>query len=219
MDGLILLQPISDIHELCEQLIEKDIRCVRVSQRPFQGMPWISLGDSEAAYEMTKHLIELGHERIGFIIGHPEHGQSHDRLEGYLRALKDHGIAKNPAWIEQGYFNFESGFEAAQKLFKTNPRPTAIFASNDPMALGVLSAAHQAGLNVPVDLSVAGYDDSPLARYTYPSLTTVKQPTEALAQSATQILMQQINGKEDIEHAKKLMAKLVRRDSTTHPKR
>ena len=83
VDGLILLQPVSDIQELCERLLEYQFPCVRVSQRPFEGIPWIAVGDAEAADDMTAHLIELGHRRVGFIVGHPEHGSSHDRFEGY----------------------------------------------------------------------------------------------------------------------------------------
>jgi LacI family transcriptional regulator len=109
VDGLILLQPISDIRELCEVVLEHQIECVRVSQRPHEGIPWISVGDSEAADDMTEYLLELGHRRIGFIIGHPDHGSSHDRLAGYRRALQRHDIDFADSLVEQGRFDYESG--------------------------------------------------------------------------------------------------------------
>ena len=132
VDGLILLQPLSDILELCESLIEKQIAFVRVSQRPIEGISWISVGDAEAADAMTEHLIELGHRRIGFIIGHPDHGQSHDRFIGYRSALSRHGIDYDQNLVQQGMFEYESGYTCAQTLLSAAERPTAIFASNDP---------------------------------------------------------------------------------------
>jgi LacI family transcriptional regulator len=217
VDGLILLQPFSDIQELCELLLEKHIAFVRVSQRPFEGIPWISVGDAEAADAMTEHLLELGHRRIGFIIGNPDHGQSHDRFAGYRSALRRHNIDFDDTLVEQGLFDYESGYSCAQKLLSSTPRPTAIFASNDPMAMGVLSAAHEMKLDVPGELSVAGFDDAPFAEYAWPPLTTVRQPIMEVARLATDVLMQELQGRfeGDTEHC--LKAELVHRASTGAP--
>jgi LacI family transcriptional regulator len=217
VDGLILLQPLSDNRELCELLMENGIAAVRVSQRQFEGLPWISVGDSEAADEMTEYLLSLGHKRIGFIIGHPDHGQSHDRLAGYRSALQRHHIDFDDKLVEQGYFDYESGYSCARKLLSATPRPTALFASNDEMAMGVLAAAHEMGIGVPVELSVAGFDDSPLARYAWPPLTTVRQPISEVARLATEVLMQKLQG--DLEDGTKhrLLAEVVRRESTASP--
>jgi len=166
---------------------------------------------------MTEYLLHLGHRRIGFIIGHPDHGQSHDRLTGYRSALQRHDIDFDDKLVEQGNFDYESGHSCAQKLLSSAPRPTAIFASNDPMAMGVLSAAHEMGLHVPGELSVAGFDDSPLARYAWPPLTTVRQPITEVARLATEVLMQQLQGRLEGHNEHRLQADLVQRASTGSP--
>ena len=218
VDGFILLQPVSDIQSIRPYLLENDIACVRVSQRPFEGFPWISVGDREAADRMTEYLLQLGHQRIGFIVGHPDHGSSHDRLAGYRSALKRHDIDFDDGLVEQGRFDYESGYSCARNLLSSTPRPTAIFASNDPMAMGVLSAAHEMGLDVPSELSVAGFDDSPLARHAWPPLTTVRQPITEVARLATDVLMQQLQGRSEGDSDHRLQAELVRRASTGSPR-
>jgi LacI family transcriptional regulator len=217
VDGMILLQPVSDNQKLCETLLENRIECVRVSQRPFAGLSWISVGDSEAACEMTDYLLKLGHRRIGFIIGHPKHGQSHDRLAGYRKALERHEVGFDVTLVEQGQFDFESGCECARKLLSLEQRPTAIFASNDSMAMGVLSVAHEMGLDVPGELSVAGFDDSLLARYAWPPLTTVHQPIVEVSRLATEVLLRQLQGRSEGESEHRLQADLVIRQSTAPP--
>lgn len=216
VDGFILLQPISDDRKICGFLVENDIACVRVSQRPFEGLPWISVGDSEAADQMTDYLLELGHRRIGFIVGHPDHGSSHDRLAGYRSALERRGIAFDPTLVRQGQFDYESGYSCARELLERSERPTAIFASNDPMAMGVLSVAHELGIDVPGSLSVAGFDDSPLARHAWPPLTTVRQPIVEVARLATEVLMHRLKGEGGLAD-RRLQTELVRRASTGEP--
>jgi LacI family transcriptional regulator len=216
VDGFIVLQPLSDVQRLNQFLLENAIPCVRVSQRPFEGFPWISVDDTDAADDMTEHLLQLGHKRIGFIVGRPDHGQSLDRLAGYRRALARNGIAFEDDLVEQGRFEFESGHQCARNLLSSTRPPSAIFASNDAMAMGVLSAAHEMGFEVPRDLSVAGYDDSPLARHSWPSLTTVRQPVAEVARLATVVLLNQLHGRSDDDHHC-LRAELVPRASTASP--
>ncbi len=217
VDGFIVLQPLSDLQSLNEYLLENNIACVRVSQRPFDGFPWISVADQDAADGMTEHLLQLGHRRIGFIVGHPEHGQSHDRLAGYRRALERHSIDFDDDLVEQGHFDYESGYACARKLLSSTQPPTAIFASNDPMAMGVLSAAHEMGFAIPGELSVAGFDDSPLARHAWPALTTVRQPIAEVARLATVELVKQLQGRSEGECHHGLQAELVLRTSTARP--
>jgi LacI family transcriptional regulator len=219
VDGFIVLQPLSDLQDLNHVLLETGTVCVRVSQRPVDGFPWISVADADAADRMTEHLLELGHRRIGFIVGHPEHGQSHDRLAGYRHALARHDVAFENDLVEQGRFDFESGYACAVKLLSSKTPPTAIFASNDPMAMGVLSAAHQMGFEVPGELSVAGFDDTPLARHASPPLTTVRQPIAEVAALATEVLMQRLQGQTDADTHHCLEAQLVFRGSTASPSR
>jgi LacI family transcriptional regulator len=217
VDGFIVLQPLSDLWSLNRHLLENNVPCVRVSQRPFEGFPWISVADEDAADDMTEHLLHLGHRRIGFILGHPEHGQSHDRLAGYRRALKRNKIDFDGDLVAQGRFDYESGHACARNLLSSTPRPTAIFASNDPMAMGVLSAAHEMGLEVPRELSVAGFDDSPMARHAWPALTTVRQPIAEVARLATVELMKQLQGGSEGSSHHRLQAELVCRASTMRP--
>jgi len=217
VDGFIVLQPLSDVDSLNRLLLENNIPCVRVSQRPFGGFPWISVADEDAADDMTEYLLQLGHRRIGFIVGHPDHGQSHDRLAGYRRALKRHDIDFNEDLVEQGCFDYESGCSCARNLLSSTPPPTAIFASNDAMAMGVLTVAHEMGLDVPRELSVAGFDDSPLAQHSWPPLTTVGQPIAEVARLATEELMNQLQGRSEGDSHHCLAAELVLRASTARP--
>jgi len=218
VDGFIVLQPLSDVERLNRLLLDRHIACVRVSQRPFAGFPWISVADEEAADQMTEYLLHLGHRRIGFIVGHPDHGQSHDRLAGYRSALRRHDIDFDDALVRQGRFDFGSGHACATSLLGSSRPPTAIFASNDPMAMGVLSAARELGFDVPRDLSVAGFDDSPLARHACPPLTTVRQPIEEVARLATEVLMHQLRGRSEDSSNHRLQAELVCRASTVSPR-
>jgi len=217
VDGFIVLQPLSDLPSLNQLLLENNIACVRVSQRPFDGFPWISVGDVDAADEMTEYFLQLGHRRIGFIVGDPNHGQSHDRLAGYRRALERHDIVFDDDLVAQGRFDYQSGFSCAQNLLSSAVPPTAIFASNDPMAMGVLSAAHELGFDIPRELSVAGFDDSPMARHAWPPLTTVRQPIAEVARLATEELVKRLQGRSGGESHHCLPADLVRRASTASP--
>ena len=217
VDGFIVLQPLSDLQQLNESLREQGITCVRVSQRPFGEFPWISVADADAAQEMTEHFLRFGHRRIGFIMGHPDHGQSYDRLLGYRRALERHNIPFDGGLLRQGRFDHESGYQCARDLLSSTPTPTAIFASNDPMAMGVLSAAHEMGFDVPRQLSVAGFDDSPMARHAWPPLTTVRQPIAEVARLATEQLLARLQGRPEESSHHCLRAELVLRASTASP--
>lgn len=215
VDGFVVLQPLSDLEELNRQLHAHSIPTVRIAQRPFDGLPQISVADREAAHKMTEYLIELGHRTIGFIMGHPEHGSSHDRLEGYKSALHQHGIPIEPRLVEQGMFDYESGYAGARNLLSLQPRPTAIFASNDLMAMAALTAAHEIRLDVPGDVSIAGFDDTSIARFAWPPLTTMRQPIAEVARLATESLLRIIENGEARNLC--LQSEIVRRASTAKP--
>ncbi len=214
VDGLVVLQPVSDQRKLNQALLDQGIVSVRVSQRPFAGLPRISVCDQEAADEMTEHLIELGHRRIGFIMGHPDHGSSHDRLAGYTSALERHGIAYDGALVEHGLYDYESGYACAGRLLALSPRPSAIFASNDHMAMATLTAAHELRLEIPRDLSVAGFDDTSFAGFSWPPLTTVRQPVVEVAQLATELLLDRLQDRAEDTSDHRLRAEIVYRAST-----
>jgi LacI family transcriptional regulator len=191
VDGLVLTPPLSSSKELIEMLDERSMPFVRIApNRLKHPSPYVDVDDHAAAREMTEYLIGIGHRRVAFIVGNPDHYASGRRLEGYKAALKRHSIEYRDDYVRQGFFVFESGLESGHALLGMAEPPTAIFASNDDMAAGVLMAAHQRGLEVPGNLSVAGFDDAPIAQIVWPRLTTVFQPAYDLAYKATDILLE-----------------------------
>jgi LacI family transcriptional regulator len=153
----------------------------------------------QGGYIATRHLIDLGHRRIGVVAGPYYLTPSSHRVTGYSEALAEAGIPTDESLMVRGDFQSESGWKAARELFKIPDPPTAIFACNDMMAIGVLRAAAETGKKVPDDLAVVGFDDITLAAYTVPSLTSVAQPKSKMSELAVQILIQRIELKEDEE--------------------
>ncbi len=195
MDGLIIAAPLSESAELIQLLDRRKLPFVRMSPSNVRHRsPYVEMDDEGAAREMTEHLIAGGHRRIAFIVGHPAHYASGLRLKGYKEALRKHGIPFQQSYVKQGYFVYESGFEAARELLRLRKPPTAIFASNDDMAAGVLMAAHEMNIPVPEQLSVVGFDDTYVARIVWPRLTTVHQPSYDMAYAATDLLLQTLKG-------------------------
>lgn len=146
----------------------------------------------QGAYDATRYLIELGHRRIGFVTGFIEVASAQDRLAGYQTALRDHGLLVDPELICKGDFLEQSGYEAGLKFLQLTRPPTAVFASSDMCAFGVMKALEEAGCRVPEDISIMGFDDIPEASYMRPMLTTVRQPLRSMGQAATRILIERI---------------------------
>jgi LacI family transcriptional regulator len=214
VDGVILSSPVTDAAEVLEELERRKVPYVRISPGTDHARSSsVSMDDVKAADEMTAHLIALGHRRIGFVIGHTNHAASDLRLYGYRRALDRAGLAYEPKYVVQGAFDFTSGEAAADILLDLPVPPTAIFASNDDMAAGVLTVAHRRGLSLPGRLSVAGFDDTALASQLWPPLTTVRQPTRELAYAAASLLF---GGRGEVVH-RRLPHELVLRASTAPP--
>jgi LacI family transcriptional regulator len=217
LDGLIVTAPLSESVELIKTLDRRSIPFVRIAPNEFKhDSPYADMDDAGAAREMTEYLIGLGHRRIAFVVGHPDHMASEQRARGFHTAMQAHGLAVDPQLLKQGYFVFESGLEAARELLTIPQPPTAIFASNDDMAAGVLMAAHEMGIDVPQDLSVAGFDDTYIARTVWPRLTTVHQPIYDLAYTATNLLLEMLESGE-IPQPARLQHRLVCRESTAAP--
>ncbi|MFC0206310.1 LacI family DNA-binding transcriptional regulator [Novosphingobium soli] len=190
VDGVILSSPVTDCVPVLTMLEAMDVPFVRISPGTNHALTSsVFMDDTQAADDMTTYLVNRGHRVIGFIKGHPNHMASEERLFGYRRALDRAGIAYEPALVAPGEFDFDSGVAAARRFLGQPRRPTAIFASNDDMAAGVLSVAHDMGIAVPAALSVAGFDDTTLARMVWPQLTTVHQPTRELARAAAELLI------------------------------
>ncbi len=211
VDGVILSSPVTDAPAALSELERRGIRFVRISPGTNHALTSsVFMDDAQAADDMTTFLINQGHRRIGFVVGHQNHMASDQRHFGYRRALDRAGIAYEPQLVRPGAFDFESGMEAAKVLLQLSDKPTAIFASNDDMAAGVLSYAHRIGLDVPSDISVAGFDDTPLAQLVWPPLTTIRQPVRELAYAATDRLFAEDNG---VVH-QRLQHDLIERGST-----
>lgn len=190
LDGLILSPPLTEMPELIDALDKRKLPYVRIAPglRKGHGLA-TTMDDVAAAREITRHLIDLGHRAIAFISGPESHVSSADRLAGYRQALEAGGITFDPALVIAGDYSFQSGGAAARALFGRDPRPTAIFAGNDDMAAGALAAAHEADIAVPEALSIAGFDDSDLARAVWPPLTTIRQPVRELAYAAADLML------------------------------
>jgi LacI family transcriptional regulator len=217
IDGVILPAPLCDSQESLKAVQDAGIAAILVaSGKPAQGLSAI-INNFEASRAMTRHLLELGHRRIGFINGHPNQTATGQRFRGYVEGMTEAGLSVGTDQVAQGYFTYRSGLEAAEKLLDAY-NPTAIFASNDDMAAATMAVAHRRGLEVPGDLAVAGFDDTPLATTVWPELTTVHQPIADMAREAVRLLVEQVRGRrsgtEPQAAHKMLKFTLVKRDST-----
>lgn len=195
VDGLIIAPPLSANTKLMRALDRRNVTLVCIApDDPAHASLSVVMDDEAAAREMTGYLIGLGHEQIGFITGHPAHASSRLRLQGFHKEMESRGLRVEEAFIEQGYNTVSSGIEAGRRLLTRPARPTAIFASNDDMAAGVLLAAHELGLSIPNELSVTGFDDTQLASVVWPPLTTVHQPSYDMAYEAARLLIDRLAG-------------------------
>jgi LacI family transcriptional regulator len=219
--GLVLAPPMSERLELLRVLAAENIPLVRIisaAKDPADGYPCVFVDDRDAAYAITAHLIQLGHTRIGFLWGGKEHRSSPERFRGYEEALRDYGIALDKQLIVEGDYSFEDGFRGARKLLARKDPPSAIFGSNDEIAAGVLAAARAAGLNVPYDLSIAGFEDSPFSRQSWPALTTARQATDDIARHAARLLISQLRENGEVTGNEGFTPELVVRGSTAPPR-
>ncbi|MGQ9629551.1 MAG: LacI family DNA-binding transcriptional regulator [bacterium] len=170
------------------------------------------------AHRAVEHLVDLGHRRIAFISGPLKDQTNRNRLIGYERTLEDHGIPFDASLIAEGDCRPGSGYRATLKFLELPRPPTAIFASNDLMATGALCAAHSKGLGVPEDISVVGFDDIDLSRFTTPPLTTISFPKYEMGRMAMEILMNMIDGK-GFKKLSIIKTELIIRQSTAPARR
>jgi LacI family transcriptional regulator len=190
LDGVILTPPFTERADVRDALNRRGVRYVMISPANNDALVPSAFIDQVAAAEaMTAWLIAQGHRRIGFVMGDERYASSHKRLAGYRLALEGAGIDFVPALVQPGRYDFESGSLAAEALLQMDPRPSAIFASSDDMAAGVLATAHRLGVDVPSQLSVAGFDDTDLAAVVWPPLTTIRQPVRNLGFAAADLLL------------------------------
>ena len=159
----------------------------------------VSVDNRHGGRLAAEHLVQLGHRRIAYVAGPANHSSDLDRLAGYRQALVKGGIEPDPAWVVPGNGRPDGGEEALQTILALDPRPTAVFCYNDMTAIGLIHAAQQAGLAIPQDMAVVGFDDILFASYLYPPLTTVAQPKVEMGQQAMHMMLSLITAKEESE--------------------
>ena len=216
LDGVIILPPISENNDLAGALGKANFNYVRLASIALDSADHVVISNERAAAAaMAEYLVKLGHTRIGYIAGPKGMKSTRERLEGFCDALEKHGCKPARDMLARGAYTFESGMECTHTLLENPNPPTAIFASNDEMAVGAINAAREMGLKVPDDLSVAGFDDSILASRIMPALTTIRRPVREMARLATTKLIAAIDGRHEDAHAgNMLVPELVTRNST-----
>jgi LacI family transcriptional regulator len=222
VDGVILPPPLCDSHAVLEVLLAAGLPVAVVgSAAPSDNVLAVMIDDFGASFAMTSHLLALGHERIGFIGGDPNQTVSERRFAGYRAALEREGIALDDQLITKGLFTYRSGLDATEILLDVPGPPSAIFACNDDMAAAAVAVAQRRGLDVPADLTVCGFDDTPIATTIWPALTTILQPTAAMAREAVDLLGAAIRGVPvgEGERHRLMDFTLVRRQSDSAPRR
>ena len=214
LDGLILVPPLGDDPAAVAELDRGGLPYVRIAPvRDDSAVPDVVMDDRAAVDQVIDHLVAHGHRRIAIVVGDLAHASSHVRLAGFRDALARHDLPRDAALEQAGDYTFDSGVTAGERLLALAEPPTAIFASNDDMAAGVLSAAHAAGVPVPARLSIVGFDDGAIAEMVWPRLTTVHQPMYDMAYAAADALLALIESRPTPAHIV-LPHRLVVRGST-----
>lgn len=229
VDGIIVAtrsNRVGDKHLL--EMIERGVSVVCIG-RDFhdENSDSVTADALNGGFQATQHLIDLGHQRIAFIGATLDSGKNLKRFQGYLKALKANKFEIDERLITgnseanddaPGYSTEKLGYEAMKRLLVLPKRPTAVFARNDFTAIGAINAIKESGLSIPKDISIVGFDDIPMAMHTYPSLTTVRQPTRRQGLLAAEYLLRRIEAKDTIEREEKILeCELIVRDSTAAP--
>ena len=216
--GVMLLPPISENEQLAQLCERIGCRYVRMGSAVFaEPENMVASNDREAVRGAVEHLIAAGHRRIGFVTGPHGFRSAIERQKGYEEALEAAGLPVLRTLMVGGDYLFESGMRAAERLLDLSPRPTAVFASNDEMAAGVLHVARERGLNVPQDLSIIGFDDTSIAAHLWPPLTTVRWPIITMARAAALKLVGSPIDDDEEGEASLFVSTLIRRASVAPP--
>lgn len=226
VDGIIVATRASKLgNDRLVEIVEMGIPVVLIGRDFRHPMADLVTADNlRGGYEAVTHLISLGHRRIGFVGASLSTVSGLRRFQGYVDALREHGLPMDESLIvgssegrEQmpGYATEEMGFECMNRLLEHREPPTAIFARNDITALGAISAIKSAGLSIPQDIAVVGYDDIPLARHTSPPLTTIRQPTREQGRLAGELILRRVESRDPLMREEKIVdCELVVREST-----
>ncbi|WP_420145612.1 LacI family DNA-binding transcriptional regulator [Sphingobium sp.] len=217
--GVVILPPMSENDALARMLDEEGCRYVRMGSAVLDDAEhMVASNDREAVADAVRHLIAQGHRRIGLIAGPHGFRSAQERRDGFELALAEAGISLPRSLIADGQYTFESGLSASESLLDLSPRPTAIFASNDEMAAGVLYAARLRGISVPDELSIIGFDDTPVTTRVWPPLTTVRWPIVAMGRAAALKLIGTAIGEgAEVNEPSMFSSTLIRRGSVAPP--
>lgn len=218
VDGLLVMSPFVAAPTLLSEHLEPSLPAVLInSQAGLDGTAVLGVDNHGGAVAMVEHLVASGHRRIAFIAGPEDNFDAHERLRGYRDALR-RLLPDAREWVLPGQFDEASGHRAGRELLAASPRPDAVFAANDMMALGCLFAFAQARVDVPGEIALAGFDDIPLARYVHPALTTIRVNIAELGARAARLLIAQVAGEAASEPAVLATELIVRESScTAHP--
>ncbi|MCW3059425.1 MAG: transcriptional regulator, LacI family [Capsulimonas sp.] len=216
-DGVLVVAPPTD-SDLIPALASLKLPLVAVSWPPErESVPSVDVDDVHGARLIMGHLLDLGHRRIGHLMGHGNLISAGVRRAVYEQCLGEAGIAMRPEYVLTGTYSTESGYENARRLLSLPEPPTAIFAGNDEIAFGAMEAARDMGISIPGQLSIAGVDDRPLAAYMNPPLTTLRQPFVRIGEEALRLLIQRVEGAPIPATAHLFQPELVVRGSTAPP--
>ena len=219
MFGVVLLPPISENDQLARLCDEVGCRYVRMGSAVLDDQEhMVASNDRDAVIEAMRYLIAQGHRRIGLVAGPNGFRSARERREGFEFALAEAGLSLPRSLVADGQYTFESGITATHGLLDVSPPPTAIFSCNDEMAAGVLYAARVRGISVPEDLSIIGFDDTPIAARVWPPLTTVRWPIVAMGHSAAlKLIGETVGGKSAEQEPSQFLSTLIRRGSVAPP--
>ena len=214
VDGVLMVVPL-DYEVIVRDLKQHDLPYVIVDHHNgTESEPSVTATNRKGVLEGMRHLLALGHRRIGFITGRMDIACSHDRLQGYRDGLAELGLPFDPELVREGDFNQPTGFQQGQALLQLAEPPTAVIASNDMMAFGVMDAAKLVGLTIGRDLSIIGFDDVVMASQTYPALTTIRQPMADMGEVALEMLVTLLEGRKVLNLRRELPTELIIRAST-----
>lgn len=213
VDGLLILA--SRVNDSLIQKLQKDNHAfVLVGRVPGEDkLYWVNNDNVLAAEKAISYLTDLGHRKIGLLVGSAEYIVSQDRLEGYKLGLAKAGVDFDPVLVEEVDFTEEGGFRGMQALLARSPELTAVFAIDDIIAIGAMKAIKEQGYAIPDDISVMGFNDDPLASYIDPALTTIRIPIYEMGMKAARMLIKLVRGMESIEHQQVLVSEIVIRKS------
>ncbi len=216
--GIIMPPSVSEDEAIADLLRELDCHYIRIASLDLDTpQVMVRTHDAMGAAQAARHLASLGHTLMAHIHGPNSFRSSHERMSGFQEGLAEFGISLRPDLTFEAGYTYETGARAANQLLSGPVRPTAIFAGNDEMAIGVYSAARNAGLSIPGDLSIVGFDDTPMAARIAPGLTTVRLPIRDMGREAADAILKLVNGQNSPSN-KSFQPEIIIRDSTARPK-